>query len=166
MPTDYTPTAASAIINVSPSTLRNWCAQFSRFLSPGATPIAGVDRMLTGADVALLQKVKELRERRMSYELITAELEAMPTEIEPYIDVQPTPEPLQQPPVPLQQPVGTDTSLQVLMLVDSRYSELQKQITDLHSAQADRFQWFIWGFLSGLITLLIVLAIFWVSARI
>jgi DNA-binding transcriptional MerR regulator len=120
---------------------------------------------LTGADVALLQRVKELRERRMSYEAIASELEAMPTEITPYIDVQPTAEPLQTPTEPPKAPTGTDTALQVLALMDARYSELQREITDLRSAQADRFQWFIWGFLSGLITLLVTLAILWVSSR-
>jgi DNA-binding transcriptional MerR regulator len=165
MPTDaYTPAAAAAIIGVSPSTLRNWAAQFSRFLSPGATPSAGADRVLTGADVAILQRVKELRERRKSYEDIASELEAMPTELSPYIDVQPSAEPLQQPTAPLQPVTGTDTALQVLALVDSRYSEIQRQMEGLRSAQVDRLTWFVWGFLCGLITVLIVLAILWTSA--
>jgi DNA-binding transcriptional MerR regulator len=165
MPTDaYTPTAAAAIIGVSPSTLRNWAAQFSRFLSPGATPSAGADRVLTGADVAILQRVKELRERRLSYDDIAAELETMPAEIAPYIDVQPSAEPLQQPTAPLQPVTGTDTALQVLALVDNRYNEIQRQMEALRSAQVDRLTWFVWGFLCGLITVLIVLAILWASA--
>ncbi len=166
MPTAYTPTAAAAIIGVSPSTLRNWAAQFSRFLSPGATPSAGADRVLTGADVAILQRVKELRERRKSYEDIAVELEAMPTEIAPYIDVdvQPSAEALQQPTAPLQPVTGTDTALQVLALVDNRYNEIQRQMEALRSAQVDRLTWFVWGFLCGLITVLIVLAILWASA--
>jgi hypothetical protein len=78
--------------------------------------------------------------------------------------VQPSAEALQQPTAPLQPVTGTDTALQVLALVDNRYNEIQRQMEALRSAQVDRLTWFVWGFLCGLITVLIVLAILWASA--
>lgn len=92
MPVVYNVSAAAAIVGCSPSTLRNWIKTFAPYLSPGASPQAGAERILTPADVATLQYIKTQRDALKDYDMIVAELTAMPpgAALQPYIDVQAT----------------------------------------------------------------------------
>jgi len=93
MPGHYTPTAAAAMIGISVSTLRNYCTTFKSLLSPDAAPPAGTERRLMPADVATLQRVKELRDQGMTTADIVATLQSRlqtedTTTLQPYIDTQ------------------------------------------------------------------------------
>lgn len=159
MPTKaYTPSEAAALIAVSPSTLRNWCGQFRQFLSAGATPEPGAERILTDRDVVILQRVKELRDHHVSYDQIAKELDtAPPTDDTIYIDSAVS-EPLQEPVNALQPVTTPDIALQVLAAITANRDDLQRQIDNLGSTQADRLRWFVYGVAVGV--LLVVAAVF------
>lgn len=78
MPTErlYRPTEAAAIVQISPSSLRMWCSTFSQFLTPAANPGTGAERVLTGKDIAVLQRVKELRDANTAYAVISEILQS------------------------------------------------------------------------------------------
>lgn len=167
MPTKaYTPSEAAALIKISPSSLRNWCGQFRKFLSAGATPEPGGERILTGRDVAVLQFVKERRDQHRGYDQIIAELEASPpTEDTIYIDTTATPvtESPQQPASALRPVTGTDIALQVVAAMTAQRDDLQRQIDALGSVQADRLTWFAYGLLAGLMLAMVGIGVVWLG---
>ena len=58
------------------NTIRNWTKQYASFLGPDANPPAGIERRYTPADVAVLRRVHELRNDRLVYADIAADLTA------------------------------------------------------------------------------------------
>lgn len=156
----YNPAAAAAIIRISPSTLRNWIRQFAAHLSPTANPPPGAERVLTQRDVAILQRVKELRDQFKGYDEIESILATMPAEeaVTPYIDAGPpvievAPEP----------PRTADTTMQVISYIDdrieARYNTLQGQIDDLKTGQASRMAWFVYGFIAAFLFVAVIVLI-------
>ena len=90
----YSPAQAAAMVGVSASTIRAWCKEFSGYLSDNANPQPGTDRALLPGDVAILQRVKELREGGAGIVDILQALTESPTEaLQPYIDSAVTPPP-------------------------------------------------------------------------
>lgn len=125
MPLAYNVSQAAAVIGASPSTVRNWCKQYAAHLSPGASPQAGAERILTPADVATLQHIKTQRDALKDYDMIVAELATMPpgAAIEPYIDVQATPTPPEAPQLPTAPTMPADVLMALQTVVDERYNE-------------------------------------------
>lgn len=165
MPTAYNVSAAAAIVGASPSTIRNWIKTFAPYLSPGASPQAGAERILTPADVATLQYIKTQRDALKDYDMIVAELTAMPpgAALQPYIDVQAT---ATQPEAPQSPAVGigsADVLLALQSLADERYSLLQKQIDATNAVQGDRLTWFAYGLLAGLLLALVGIGVVWLG---
>ena len=66
----------AARLGVSPQTVRTWCAEFSAYLSPLATPAAGNVRMFSPEDVAVLALVAGMRQQRFKYDAIHQALAA------------------------------------------------------------------------------------------
>lgn len=66
----------AARFSVSPQTVRTWCAEFSAYLSPLATPAAGNARMFSPEDLAVLALVAGMRQQRFKYEAIHQALAA------------------------------------------------------------------------------------------
>ena len=161
MPTAYNVSQAAAVIGASPSTVRNWCKQYAAHLSPGASPQAGAERILTPVDVATLQYIKAQRDAMKDYDTIIAELAVMPVDdaIEPYIDIQATatpPEPL-QPPTVATMPSDVLQALQIV--VDSRHDALIARIEAMEAKRGDNLQWFVFGIVTGVILIGVVAAI-------
>lgn len=154
----YTPTEAAGIIGISPNSLRNWCATFGDHLSPGATPAPGNERFLNDWDIAILQRVKELRDAHRSYDAIKNELATMPidTELAPYIDIQATATPPQPAPVAT---VGADVLQALQALADDRYSLLQQRVAEVEAKQRDGLTNFILGVIVGVLIVGVVWAI-------
>ena len=162
----YNVSQAAAIVGVSPSSLRNWCKQYAAHLSPGASPPAGSERILTPADVATLQHIKAQRDLLKDYDQIVAELATMPIEatIAPYIDATATPQPqdsAQQPQAALQ---PTDILQALQTLTDDRYSLLQQRMEAMERRQGDSLQWFMFGIVAGVLLVGVVAAIVLVGA--
>jgi len=121
----YTTTEAAAIIGISASQARNWCGMFAGHLSQAANPAAGVARSLTAADVATLQRIKELRDDGTDYSEIPAQLAQLdPGELVPYVDAAP-PDQTNQP-----------AAIELYSLVEKRFQQMQGQIDQLQAAQA------------------------------
>lgn len=164
MPGHYTPTAAAALIGISVSTLRNYCSQFKDLLSADASPPAGQERRLTPADVATLQRAKELRDQGMApAEIITTLQSTLQTEdvstLHPYIDTQlaqaqpPAPAPITAPPNTLQ------TELQTLQ---RQIDTLEEHRREDASHRASMIVMFAAGLIAGL--LLAIVGILLISA--
>lgn len=164
--TRYTPTEAASIIGISPNSLRNWCATFKDFLSPGATPSPGDERILNDKDVAVLQKVKEMRADHRSYDHIKNELSALPvdTELAPYIDLQPAPEPPEA--ATAIQPASSvnDALLGVLQAGEAKYEALQRQIDAMQAQQNGRMVTFIAGIIVGMLLVIGAAVLLWVGS--
>lgn len=153
MVTAYNVSQAAAIVGVSPSSLRNWCRQYAAHLSPGASPPAGTERVLTPADVATLQYIKAQRDALKDYDAIIAELSTMPLDVAatPYIDVEATLQPTappQQPQAPLQ---AVDVLAALQSIADDRYSQLQRRLDDMERRQGDKVLWFAFGVVVGVL---------------
>lgn len=168
-PKRYTPTEAASIIGISPNSLRNWCATFKEHLSEGATPAPGTDRILTDKDIGILQRVKEMRAEHRTYDYIKNELATLPaeTELAPYIDVQATatlPEPLQPPTVAT---MPSDVLQALQSLADGRHDALVARIEAMEAQRRDNLQWFVFGIVTGVIlvgvVVMIVLAGAWLG---
>lgn len=158
MPEYYTPTAAAGLIGISVSTLRNYCSQFKELLSPDASPPAGQERRLTPADVATLQRARELRNQGMApAEIVTtlrATLQMDDTgTLQPYIDAQvitTAPDPVESP-TPLAMN-SLQTELQII----------QRQINTLEAHRredADYRVRMIWMFAAGVVAGLLLAAV-------
>lgn len=176
MPGHYTPTAAAAMIGISVSTLRNYCSQFKELLSPDAAPPAGTERRLTPADVATLQRVKELRGQGMAPAAIVATLQAsLQTEdastLQPYIDSTTTDfQPAQAQPTAQELVPATTQAIELYSAIlthttalQSRMDAMQAQIDSQARAGASRFTLFVAGILIGLVVALIIVGVLWLG---
>lgn len=131
MPTQaaHTVTEAAAIVRVSPSQIRNWCGQFETFLSDQATPTPGQSRILTAADVATLQRVKELRDEGVDYAAIPAQLADLdPGALVPYVEPAPDSATIESP--------GPQAAIELFAAMESRFQAMQGQLDRLQAAQA------------------------------
>lgn len=72
----YTPGQIAKFLGTSGTTIRNYAAEFSEFLSPSATPGAGVPRQFTEDDLAVLQTVAIMRGQLAPPETIVEALRA------------------------------------------------------------------------------------------
>jgi len=161
----YTPKAAAALLNISVSSLRNHCATFGNFLSADASPAPGIERKLSDHDIAVLQRIRELRATGLDTAGIIAALKTEDTTtLQPYIDaaIEPaTPqEALQLPTAPT---LHADVLLALQSLADERYSLLQKQIDATNAVQGDRLTWFAYGLLAGLLLALVGIGVVWLG---
>jgi len=154
MPTpSYTVAQAAALAGVSPTSVRNWCAQFAQYLSSSAAPPAGTERMLTPADVATLQQIAQWRQQRMGYDSIALQLAELPTEeLQITIDAQPV-----QETTALQQPTSeVVTAVTLIEAIDARYSRLEVRLIEVERRQVSGATTFGWGFIAGLAVALLV----------
>ncbi len=60
------------------STIRRWTRQYSQFMSADANPASGIERRYDARDVAVLRRIHELRNERMTESDIVAALSASP----------------------------------------------------------------------------------------
>lgn len=150
MPVVYNVSQAAAVVGVSPSSLRNWCKQYAAYLSPGASPQPGAERVLSPADVATLQHIKAQRDQLKDYDTIIAELATMPVEAlaAPYIDATATVEAPQAITAALQ---ATDVLQALQTLADDRYSALQRRVEAVETRQGDNMAWFMFGVVAGVL---------------
>lgn len=158
----HTPKAAAALLDISVSSLRNYCATYKAFLSAAASPLPGIERRLSDQDVAILQRVVELRRQGMDTNGIVATLQTEDTTTlqTPYINaagsIAALPEPLQAPTV-VTMPVDVLQAIQTI--ADDRYSQLQRRIDDMETRRSDNLQWFALGLAAGVILVGVVAAI-------
>ena len=158
----HRPTEAAALIQISPSSLRSWCGTFAQFLSAGANPGPGSERLLNDQDIAILQRVKELRSQHLSYADVTARLQNEDTaELQPYIDLQPA-TPVQTPTeTPTEANLPAEYAIQIMASLDQRFNALQARIDTQESKNASRLTHLVFGFIAGVLLCVFVLLVFW-----
>lgn len=178
MPTErlYRPTEAAAVVQISPSSLRVWCSTFSEFLSPSANPGAGAERVLSPRDIAILQRVKELRDTGATYAAISEMLRNEDTgALQPHIDLQPTVTVLDAPETHLQAPTAPQPAPQAIELytavlqanaaIQSRLDSLQQQVDSQRQQGASRVTLFFVGLLIGLLIAVLIVGVLWAINR-
>jgi len=169
----HRPTEAAAIIQISPSSLRSWCSTFAAFLSPQANPGAGSERLLSAHDLAVLQRVKELRAQHKSYDAIISQLQSEDVaSLEPYIELSPEPTADRQPPatIPMQYPTPThaasnlpaEAAIQIVAAeFGQRFAELQNRIEVREKESASKLTHLGLGFVAGILVCVFVLLALW-----
>lgn len=171
MPGHYTPTAAAALVGISTSTLRNYCTAFKVFLSPEASPAPGHERKLSDLDIAILQRVKELRAQGMDTAGIVDTLQTEDAStLQPYVDSVTTPQATVTPPEPPQQPPAPTQAIELYGAIlghtaalQARMDALQAQQDSQAKAATGRVTLFAVGVLVGLAVALIVVGVIWLG---
>lgn len=155
------------MIGVSVSSLRNYCSTFAQFLSAEAAPAAGKERRLSQHDVAILQRVVELRGMGLDTAGIVATLQGEDlAALMPYINATIEPATPTAPPQPAPvATVGADVLQALQKLADDRYDDLVRRVAEVEAKQWSLITMFVWGFLAGLICVLVVLAVLWAGAN-
>lgn len=171
MPGHHTTKSAAALVGISVATLRNHTVTFSEYLSADASPPTGQERRLHNQDIAVLQRVVELRKQGMTTEAIKQTLQDEDiSALVPYVDVVATVttvEPQQALEAPQQASMATVDAtviVQALQAIQSHQEVVAQRMTDLEQVQVERFQTYIMGVLSGIIIVLVVLGILWLGA--
>jgi len=157
----YTVTEAAAIIGVSPSQVRNWCTQFTDYVSEQATPAPGQSRTLSTADVATLQRVKELRDEGTEYAAIPAQLAQLdPGELVPYVESASTV-------IDQASPQSPQAAIELFGAMENRFQQMQGQIDRLADALAEEERrsvsavtMFGFGIMVGILLVALVFALF------
>lgn len=108
MATTYLVKEISTITGSSPATVRSWCATFAEFLSATATPPEGQQRVFTERDLAIFQRIADLRSsEKLGNDAIIDRLRKEGTaDLQPYVDL------AIAPPIPPQQPVTAPQAAQ------------------------------------------------------
>lgn len=153
----YSVADVAAIAGVSASSIRNWSGQFADYLSPGANPPPGTERIFTETDAAVLQQIQQLRRQHVGYSDIPARLQVLDvTSMETFIDLSPS-TPVTS---PTEAPQDVVNALSIVEAIDRRYTALEARLSSYERDQASKLTWFVWGVLAGLaITLIAILAI-------
>ena len=159
MPTDtptdatrgaYTPSQAAALLGVHVNTVRQWTAEFADVLSDGAR---SRPRLLSPADLAVLQLVQQLRAENLPRSEVLQRLRQTPLadrqqpfiEAAPAVAVQPTETPTDSPTAPLVPLDVSATLVDLAMLVDSRTTATQDSVSRLDARlqrlEAQRSVW-------------------------
>lgn len=160
MPTTYSPTAAAAIVGISVSSLRNWCAVFADHLSADAHPPPGMERKLSAQDVAILQRVRDLRGQGMTTEAIRAALQTEDTTtLQPHIDVVAVP----AAPMPTEAPQVAVEALQIVVAMNERMTALESRLQSTETATAQRFTWFAYGVMVGVMLVAVAAGLLWLG---
>lgn len=168
MPGHYTAKSAAAMAGVSVATLRNHTVTFAAYLSADASPPTGQERRLHDQDIAVLQRVVELRKQGMGTADIKKTLQNEDTStMVPYIDVAPTVEPQQaieaHQPAPMAT-VDAGVIVSALDAIQAHQSELMRRVEEIEARSTEKVQFFVWGFLAGAIVLGIVMLLLWAGA--
>ena len=175
MATTYLVKEISTITGSSPATVRSWCGTFAEFLSPTATPAGGQQRVFTEKDLAIFQRIADLRSsEKLGNDQIKERLrkEGIDT-LTPYIDL------AIAPPISPQQPVTAPASHQEgpqqpvtaidlytgiighLSSLQTHIDGLQQRIDSQEKDRTGRVTLFAVGVLVGLLVAAILIGAVW-----
>ena len=178
MPTTYLVKEISTITGSSPATIRSWCATFAEFLSATATPPEGQQRVFTEKDLAIFQRIADLRStEKIGNDAIKERLRTEDiTQLQPYIDLATAPSsPPQQPVTIAAPPTNAQESQQqpqaMIELytavishqsaITARIDALQQQIDSQARDSKSRLSLLALGFVAGLLVAGILIGAAW-----
>jgi DNA-binding transcriptional MerR regulator len=168
MPEDtYNPDQAAPVVDVSASTIRNWCRSYAGLLSDGANPKTSKERRLTQKDLATLQAVKQLRDSGKSQTEILEVLQAAASRNNTptlTIDV-----PATVPPAPQNAPEARTDDFAAPVLYQAMQSQIeglrreqdaqQRQLDQLRAQAKTAAGMFAVGVLTGVFLVLVLVAV-------
>ena len=133
-------------------TIRNWTRQYAKYLSADANPTPGQERRYDAKDVAVLRRIHELRNDRLTAPDIMAVLDESPpiaVEVMPTIEA-PTPHDAD---LATTEPPGTSIMLAPVL------SDLSQRIAVLesNSATTQRRQWVVLAIVAGALIVGVIL---------
>lgn len=141
---EHTPHSTANMLEITPVTLRRWCAAHAEFLSPGANPPErGEARRFTGRDIEVLKHVKSLRAQGKTEGKINEQLRTLTfPEIEE--DALTVPPALQeeQGAAHLSGPVSNDLQIKI--------DRLERSVVQIEAKTRPNWWWFVAGIGVGL----------------
>ena len=171
MPTTYLVKEVSTITGSSPATVRSWCATFAEFLSPTATPPEGQQRVFTEKDLAVFQRIVELRStEKLGNDAIKERLRTEDiSQLQPYIDLVIDNSIAPQPPPTVQEgPQAPQTAIDLYTGIIGHISSLQTHIDNLQARvdgqdndRSSRVTQLALGFVAGLLVAAILIGAAW-----
>lgn len=182
MPLSYQVKEISTITGSSVATIRSWSSTFAEFLSATANPEEGQPRIFTAKDLAVIQRIVELRnQERLGYDAIKERLRREGTiNIEPYIDlpVEASIHPSTSPQTPVatieshQTPSEGHTALQTAIelytnalssqqAIVTRLDALQQRVDAQDKDKNSRITLLALGFVAGLLVAAILVGVAW-----
>ena len=142
---EHTPHSTANMLEITPVTLRRWCAAHAEFLSSGANPPErGEARRFTGRDIEVLKHIKSLRAQGKTEAKINEQLRTLtfPEIEEPdALDALPaSPEGLHSPQLPVR----------ALDDHETRLGRLERSVVQIEGAARPNWWWFAVGLGAGL----------------
>lgn len=141
----YTPSQAAQLLGVHVNSVRQWVDAYADVLSDGAR---SRPRLLSPADLAVLQLVQQLRAENLPRSEVLQRLRQTPLadrqqpfiEAAPAVAVQPTETPTDSPTAPLVPLDVSATLVDLAMLVDRRATATQEALQRLDERTSARLQ--------------------------
>lgn len=136
------------MLEITPVTLRRWCAAHAEFLSSGANPPErGEARRFTGRDIEVLKHVKSLRAQGKTEAKINEQLRTLTfPEIEPGDQA----DALTVPPASPEGPGAPQLPAVVLNDLQIKLDRLERSVVQIEGAARPRWWWFVAGVGVGL----------------
>jgi hypothetical protein len=158
--TKLTPKLAATRLSVGATTVRRYCDQFSRHLSPGAVPPKGTRRELNGRDIVVLAAILEQAKAGLTYPEIDAWLDEHAAEFPDVIDIQQPIERHQTAPVAPQPPALPPTVVESMERLTTLPETLERLNATLERMQTPRPitlpKYFEVGFLILIIAMVVI----------
>ena len=175
MATTYLVKEISTITGSSPATVRSWCSTFAEFLSATATPPEGQQRVFTEKDLAIFQRIADLRSsEKLGNDQIKERLRKAGIDtLTPYIDLAIAPSSPPQTTVTAHQaaqdsPQQPQTAIELypaiighISSVQAHIDSLQQRIDSQEKDRTSRVTLLALGFVAGLLVAAILLGGAW-----
>ena len=146
-----TPSKIIAQLEITPITLRRWCAYHKAHLSPGANPGEGVTRRFTGRDLSVLTHVRSLRDQGLTTEQINEQLAGLTfPEIVPGDQVDNEQTALDALPASQEGPGAAQLPAPVQNDLGLRLDRLERSLVEVQGAARPNWWWFAVGLGAGL----------------
>lgn len=157
---EHTPHSTANMLEITPVTLRRWCAAHAEFLSSGANPPErGEARRFTGKDIEVLKHIKSLRAQGKTEAKINEQLRTLTfAEIETEANSEALT--LEYPTETTDDPETTILAIQVLDAINTqnrKIEALEKLAETNKQSQRDYIQGLAVGFIGAAVFFLILL---------
>ncbi len=143
----YATTDIARACNVTVNTVRNWCKDYSAFLSPLAT-VTGESRLFTERDRAVLEYIARLRAEGMQKGAIMQRLGE--TSFPDHGEELQEPNMLEVQPALQESPSAVPAPLVARDDLETRLALLERSVIETQRAQRPNVWWFAVGLLAGL----------------
>lgn len=160
MAEQITPNEMAEQLDITPHTLRRWCAYHGAYLSPGANPPTGQARRFTGRDLEVLKQAKLLREGGLTVAAINKQLGTLTfTEIDTEEDIEETTEAQPDNSLAVKNDVALMLTVQAIQAHDRRLDAMETSLKEVQQTEHKLLRDFIFAFMAGAVIMLILVLI-------